>query len=359
MAWNCIAIVLDMSESLRLKCVTSLIDSAVIDEFTMNVDKENANFYSENILSEEASKEIDLLLEKIPSVISVSGVLLPILNNKIEKLKCSLVTVPSMKENLRSLALAVATGKCVCVQGTVGCGKTSIIEYMAKVTGRSQSDFIRVQLGDQIDSKVMLGNYRCTEIPGEFIWLPGILTKAVTEGKWLLLEDIDSATMDVSSTLSNLLETGTLSVPGHRDLIQVNSGFQLFVTQRLFSTSAGLRKPVSNASNMLSRHWTCVNMEPLLRDELITIVETLFPKLRTVASKMVDVFLIFQSSEESDQELINISSRSRRLTSTRDLMKWCSRADVYYKYPTSEEEKQNLFEDAIDVFCCSASDEGL
>lgn len=356
MAWNCIAIVLDMSESLRLKYVSSLIDSTVIDEFIINYKKQCTNFYS--ALSENPSEEIDLILEEIPSVISVSGVLLPVLNSNAEKLKFSLVPVPSMKENLRSLALAVATGKCVCVQGTVGCGKTSIIEYIANVTGRGQSDFIRVQLGDQVDSKVMLGTYRCTEIPGEFIWLPGILTKAVTDGKWLLLEDIDSATMDVSSTLSDLLETGRLSVPGHRDLIQVKSGFQLFITQRLFSSTTGLRKPVSNASNMLSKHWTCVNMEPLLKGELVTIVETLFPKLRTIASKMVDVFMIFQSSEESDMELKNISSKCRRLTSTRDLIKWCLRAAVYYVYPTTEEKKQNLFEDAIDIFCCSTPDEG-
>lgn len=357
MAWNCIGIVLDMSESLRSKCVTSLINSTITDEFAINMKKQSIDVDSP--ISNDLSEEIDLILEKVPSVISVSGVLLPVLNGGKENLKCSLVPVLSMQENLRSLALAVATGKCVCVQGTVGCGKTSMIEYIAKVTGRSQSDFIRVQLGDQTDSKIMLGTYRCTQIPGEFIWVPGILTKAVTNGKWLLLEDIDSATLDVSSTLSNLLETGTLSVPGHQDLIQVKSGFQLFVTQRLFSSTTGLRKPFSNTSNMLSKHWTSVNMEPFSKDELVTIVETLFPKLRTIASKMVDVFLIFQYNEECDLQLRNFTSKSGRVTSTRDLIKWCTRATVYYVHPTSEEKKQNLFEDAIDIFCCSTSDEGM
>ena len=345
-----------MSEPLRLQIVRSVIDSTIVDKFLIESKNQNVNINIRK--SENESEKVDLIIEKIPSVISIAGVLLPVLNENNDNLQCSLVPVPSMEANLRSLTLAVATGKCVCVQGTVGCGKTSIIEYVAKVTGRGQSDFVRVQLGDQTDSKIMLGTYRCTEIPGEFIWQPGILTRAVVEGRWLLLEDIDSATLDVASTLSTLLETGTLSVPGHRDLIHAKSGFQLFVTQRLFSSTTGLRKPASNASNILAKHWSCVNMEPLSKEELIKIIETLFPKLSTVASKMVEVFSIFVNDEENGFDFKSLIARSGRLTSTRDLIKWCSRAIVYYDIPTPDWAKEYLLLDAIDIFCCAVSDEG-
>lgn len=39
--------------------------------------------------------------------------------------------------------------------------------------------------------------YRCTDVPGEFVWQPGTLTQAVTKGHWILLEDIDYAPLDV------------------------------------------------------------------------------------------------------------------------------------------------------------------
>ena len=39
--------------------------------------------------------------------------------------------------------------------------------------------FMKVQLGDQIDSKMLLGMYRCTDIPGEFVWQPGVLTQVI------------------------------------------------------------------------------------------------------------------------------------------------------------------------------------
>jgi midasin len=54
----------------------------------------------------------------------------------------------------------------------------------------------------------------------------------VQNGHWLLLEDIDTAALDVASTLSSLLERNTLCVPGYRDALPVAPGFQLFVTQR-------------------------------------------------------------------------------------------------------------------------------
>lgn len=58
------------------------------------------------------------------------------------------------------------------------------------------------------------------------------LFKAVMEGNWLLLEDIDSANMDIATVINSLLENGYLSVPGYRDIVAITPGFQLFVTQR-------------------------------------------------------------------------------------------------------------------------------
>ena len=67
----------------------------------------------------------------------------------------TLVAVPSMQRNLRSLALAVAVGAAVLLQGPVGCGKTALVEHLATLTGRSRAPhLLKVQLGDQTDSKV-------------------------------------------------------------------------------------------------------------------------------------------------------------------------------------------------------------
>lgn len=65
------------------------------------------------------------------------------------------VYVPRVHKYLNRLALAVSAGEPVLLQGPVGCGKTSIIEHLAALTGRKPyEELLKVQLGDHMDSKV-------------------------------------------------------------------------------------------------------------------------------------------------------------------------------------------------------------
>ena len=65
------------------------------------------------------------------------------------------VYVPSVQKSLYRLALAVSAGEPVLLQGPVGCGKTSLVEHLASLTGRRPyEELLKVQLGDHMDSKV-------------------------------------------------------------------------------------------------------------------------------------------------------------------------------------------------------------
>lgn len=162
----------------------------------------------------------------------IEGVVLPIYDSSNKKsyqlhdVAEKIVDVLSTKTNMRSIALGISSEKAICLTGPVGCGKTTLVEHLAKLTGRiaptsqieemmpttsretsmdtskiqnkslkrpshentqlsdnevskmgSNNGFLRIQLGDQTDSKMLLGQYRCTEIPGEFAWQPGVLTQ--------------------------------------------------------------------------------------------------------------------------------------------------------------------------------------
>ncbi len=89
-------------------------------------------------------------------VVSVCGVLLQKEKSDSEAVNSNpLVPVSSTRHNLHRLALAVAAGKPVLLEGPVGCGKTSLVEHLALLTGRQKMpQIIKVQLGDQTDSKV-------------------------------------------------------------------------------------------------------------------------------------------------------------------------------------------------------------
>lgn len=353
-----------MSEKLHIAQAKSF--SVDLNKYLIQADKDSQrNDDHADLKRVSLEKDLEELCEKTNSnVVSVGGVLLPI-SKKLE-IHRKLVKVPSTTRNLQNLALAVASRRCVCLEGVVGCGKTALVEYLAEITGHGASDFIKVQLGDQTDSKMLLGSYRCTDVPGEFVWQPGVLTRAVSTGKWLLLEDIDTAALDVASVLSNLMETGTVSVPGYRDVVRAKSGFQLFLTQRLYSSAAGIHRKASGASNILEKHWFSVNIETLTRNELINIVQTLYPQLSTSATRIVDVFLMFSMGMHGVEESNNASEttdevstfRTGRLISTRDLFKWCSRSVVDFVV-SSPDSALKVFQNAVDIFCCYSPDQGI
>lgn len=127
-----------------------------------NIDSTN-DFISESFLSKQLTFVGDLFL--------------PIYDSTQIR-KTNIIEVESTKNNLRRISLGIAAKKAVCLLGAVGSGKSSLIEHLAAKTGRVLGDsFVKLQLGDQTDSKMLLGNYRCTDVPGEFVWQPGVLTQ--------------------------------------------------------------------------------------------------------------------------------------------------------------------------------------
>jgi len=343
------AIILDISESAKMFYAQIFVPT--FKHFQIDYDDSSANVYIcyENIESTENT------IKDFSSIVSVSDIFLPA-RGKSQRTH-DLVSVPSTMKNLQSLALAISSRKCICLQGPVGCGKTVLVEYLAGITGHDASNFVKIQLGDQTDSKMLLGMYRCTDLPGEFVWQPGVLTQAVIAGKWLLLEDVDSAPLDVISVLSNLMETGTLCVPGYRDTVYAHSGFQLFVTQRLMITATGVQKHLMGSSSLLQKHWLCLNIEPLSKDELITIVRTLFPVLSVIATRIINIYLLFSAGNHDNNSFANddtLSLKIERQMSTRDLIKWCSRMVIDFDETSTCLLK--IYQDALDIFCYSIPD---
>ncbi|KAJ8314873.1 LOW QUALITY PROTEIN: hypothetical protein KUTeg_007023 [Tegillarca granosa] len=121
----------------------------------------------------------------------------------------------------------------------------------------------------------LLGTYQCTDIPGEFVWQPGVLTRAVTEGHWVLLEDIDCAPMDVVSILLPLLERNIL----------------------LLGSKSGWHRQQSNSSAFLEKLWTKINVEPLSRGELEQVVCIKYPKLSSVVDKLLDIYFMLSAGK--------------------------------------------------------------
>ncbi|KAL3283545.1 hypothetical protein HHI36_006684 [Cryptolaemus montrouzieri] len=346
-AAKCIGLLHNINEKLLESLIISLVPKELHIKFSFELDQKGT------LIECTAKRNLDLhpvVNASVGGVIqtnNIVGIHIPT-KPHFFPIQTYLVEVESTRNNLRKIALGLTLNKAICLQGPVGCGKTTLVEYLAAKTGRVLGkDFVKIQLGDQMDSKMLLGTYRCTDIPGEFIWQAGVLTQAIMEGSWLLMEDIDSANMDIASVLTSLLENRTLSIPGFRDNVAVAPGFQLFLTRRFLSTISGQHKKHSNPVILMKKHLIQINIDPFTPEELKQIVVKKHFEFRFITDRLVDVFKIFFDE--------NASSKSTRLTSTRDFFKWCSRAIVGFN-PKSQDSALKVLQDAIDIFCCAYSD---
>ncbi|KAB7497678.1 Midasin, partial [Armadillidium nasatum] len=298
----------------------------------------------------------------------IGRILLP-LHKKIDVKNSSELMVnenlPSTLKNLESIALGISSNKPVLVEGLVGSGKTSLIAHVAALTGRRKApEIIKIQLSDQTDSKTLIGTYRCTANPGEFIWQAGSVTQAVTEGYWLLLEDIDFAPLDVISMLIPLLDSRCLPVPGHGN-IKAHPNFQVFCTRRLLPAGCRLR---IGSSNLIENLWTKITLSTLSPDELKQLICEKWTLLKPIAEKLVEVYMVLSSGQHGEGEKSKICDKcgasnltsaktSGRFVTVRDLIKWCSRISVIMEEMSQVDLHSRAFEEALDCFCYAVPDE--
>lgn len=140
--------------------------------------------------------------------------------------KDELVAVPSAVTTLKKLARCVFAGRPALVSGPPGLGKLLLVRHLHSLV--QPGKLVSVHLNAQTDVKLLLGTYVSSHEPGKFVWKDGVLTRAVKEGKWVLIEDIDSASNEVVSVFAGLLESGTLDVSG--SAVRAASGFQVIAT---------------------------------------------------------------------------------------------------------------------------------
>ncbi|KAK0425090.1 hypothetical protein QR680_009022 [Steinernema hermaphroditum] len=228
------------------------------------------------------------------------------------------------------------------LKGPIGCGKTSVIREIAQ----SRNLPLRIiQMGDQLDAKVLFGSYHCTEIPGDFVWKPSNFTKYLREECILLLEDLDCALVDLISAVVTLCEKREQVLPSGEKVV-VKPTTKIIATVR---TSMD-KKTLSPIFNGTPCH---VELPPFSDDELRRIICVKYPRLNSISKKLVSIFTLIRTRSAEDRK-----STKRQLTST-DLFRVCARLqqtsdltsninviieliDVLAMHPSSKDMTQEL-----------------
>jgi midasin len=264
-----------------------------------------------------------------------------------------LVQTPGITAALESAAIALCQNSPVVVEGTAGCGKTTLIRALAAATG-NDSSALWLHLDDQQDAKSLLGSYTCSAVPGEFVWQMGPLARAVAEGRWVVIEGVDTAPPDVLAALLPLLESGVLHIPSRGQVLTAAPGFQVLgtVTTATSSSAAGaVAVSSSTAADVLGGMWSKVVLQAPTEVEQLTILQGLFPDLvpllpiaqatvrlvqmaggHAAASAGGGSAVVSWAQQAAAAALQGAGVRPGELAlslgrqfSTRDLIKWCGR----------------------------------
>ena len=292
------------------------------------------------------------------STACVAGVLLPRLGEQSRTLS-TLVMTETTTHNVRQVAEAINGSRSILVTGLLGGGKSSIIRDIARALGKENS-MLTLHLNEQTDAKLLLGLYTSAGTPGTFSWQPGVLTTAVREGRWILIEDLDRAPTEVISTLTPLLERGELLVPNLGGSIRAMHGFKLIATIR--STLNARQEMIIPAMvSLSSRNWCQVSLQMLSDHDLKEIISTDFPILQAYQPMLMNVY--HKIGPQNDYSHGNKSSvqHNTRSAAPRELLKCCHRLQTLLSSagitgvnePTTETVIDDMFMEVVDCFAAS------
>lgn len=308
----------------------------------------------------------DDTLTKIPPqnltglVVSYGGTVLPRPLGPPSK-PSSLVPTPMTLQNLEQLAKLLQRPGPVLLHGTSGAGKTALVLELARELGMASS-LVTLHLNEQTDAKMLIGLYTTGTKPGSFEWRPGILTTAVKEGRWVLIEDLDRAPTEVMSTLLPLIERGELLIPNRGERIQAPSSFRILATVR---TSRGMNGKENIPTLLGLRFWHMLPVQGMPQEELRTVIQEKYPLLhKFVSDPILRVFDRVCLVLSGPASIPGASTASERPISSRDLFKWCQRLERLIastgaktgSEPMSETIYDGMFMEAIDCFASGIKD---
>ncbi|WOL06186.1 midasin isoform X3 [Canna indica] len=262
------------------------------------------------------------------------------------------VLTSTIRRSFEMSLMAVGQRWPILLHGPAGSGKTALVNRLAETIG---NQVLFIHTDEQMDGKTLIGNYICSDQPGEFRWQPGSLTQAILKGYWVVLEDIDKAPSDVHSIILPLLEGSSTFVTGHGEAINVRESFRLFAT---ISTSKHEVSHEIEGRLSFSTLWRKVLVKAANSGDMIEIVNAWYPRLSPFIPSLVDTYerVCLHASNQVGAVQAGDIGPSGALTrfSLRDLLKWCKRiSDLDINISglgLSVTDCQNIYQEAIDIF---------
>ncbi|KAI8971187.1 midasin [Trametes punicea] len=232
------------------------------------------------------------------------------------------IITPSVETKLIDLARIIAAKRFpVLIEGPTSSGKTSSIEYLAKRTGHR---FVRINNHEHTDIQEYIGTYISDPVTGKLVFKEGLLVRALRQGDWIVLDELNLAPTDVLEALNRLLDDNReLVIPETQEIVRPHPHFMLFATQNPPGLYAG-RKALSRA---FRNRFLEVHFEDVPQAELETI---LCQRCRIAPSYGQCIVAVFRELQKRRQSSRVFESKHGFAT-LRDLFRWAGRDALSYE----------------------------
>ena len=239
-----------------------------------------------------------------------------------EELVEDYIMTPSVEKKLIDLARITVTRRFpVLIEGPTSSGKTSSIEYLARRTGHR---FVRINNHEHTDIQEYLGTYVSDPATGKLVFKDGLLVRALRNGDWIVLDELNLAPTDVLEALNRLLDDNReLIIPETQEVVRPHPHFLLFATQNPPGLYAG-RKVLSRA---FRNRFLEVHFEDVPQAELETILCQRCRIAPSYGKKIVAVFEELQRRRQSSR----IFESKQGFATLRDLFRWAGRDAIDYQ----------------------------
>lgn len=225
------------------------------------------------------------------------------------------IITPFIEKNLKNLVRASSTRRFpVLLQGPTSAGKTSMIEYLAKISGNK---FVRINNHEHTDLQEYLGSYVSAD-DGTLRYQEGILVEALRHGYWIVLDELNLAPSDVLEALNRLLDDNReLFIPETQEVVHPHPNFMLFATQNPAGLYGG-RKVLSRAfrNRFLELHF-----DDIPEDELEFILKERSQIAPSFCSRIVSVYRKLSVLRQTNR----LFEQKNSFATLRDLFRWALR----------------------------------